>query len=132
MGVILGGKLWARLACYDAVPTVNAGATAATAEAGFGFEQKRDEQLKVIVSRIVGQVDGWGPGTRFRLENGQVWQLSDDSNAVYNLNSPAVKIERAMLGGFEMAIEGVKRAPRVKPLESLWQLKQVATSTRRC
>jgi hypothetical protein len=96
--------------------TLRAAPVAAT-EAGFGLEQKRDEQLKVIVSRIVGPVEGWGPRTRFRLENGQVWQVSDDSTAVYNLKSPNVKIERAVLGGFEMEIEGAKRAPRVKRVE---------------
>jgi hypothetical protein len=130
----------ARLVCYDAVPianavanavansVANAGATTvstttlraapvAATEAGFGLEQKRDDQLKMIVSRIVGPVEGWGPRTKFRLENGQVWQVSDDSNAVYNLKSPTVKIERAILGGFEMEIEGAKRAPRVKRVE---------------
>jgi hypothetical protein len=136
-----------RLACYDAVPLANVGGNASAntvsttqahppaagattlstttlraapvvaSEAGFGLEQKRDEQLKVILSRIIGPLDGWGPRTQFRLENGQVWQVSDDSNAVYNLKSPAVKIQRATLGGFEMEIEGAKRAPRVKRLE---------------
>jgi hypothetical protein len=92
-------------------------APVAANEAGFGLEQKRDEQLKVIVSRILGPVEGWGPRTKFRLENGQLWQVSDDSTAVYNLQSPKVKIERAVLGGFEMELEGAKRAPRVKRLE---------------
>ncbi len=89
----------------------------APTEAGFGLEQQRDRQVTQIVSRIVGVVEGWGPRTKFRLENGQVWQVSDDSSAVYNLKSPSVKIERAVLGGFEMEIEGAKRAPRVKRLE---------------
>jgi hypothetical protein len=146
-----------RLACYDALPLVNAAnatttSTATTTaaantvstlstkqapppptaaattvsttslrpastEAGFGLEQQRDQQVTKIVSRIVGALDGWGPRTQFRLENGQVWQVTDDSSAVYNLKSPGVKIERAVLGGFEMEIEGAKRAPRVKRLE---------------
>jgi hypothetical protein len=109
----------------QAPPPLVAGATSvstttlrpAPTEAGFGLEQQRDQQVTKIVSRVVGVVDGWGPRTQFRLENGQVWQVTDDTSAVYNLKSPKVKIERAVLGGFEMEIEGAKRAPRVKRLE---------------
>jgi hypothetical protein len=121
----------ARLACYDALvwqPQPGAAARADTAPmpgqtlpvpaiALFGMEHQNDQQVKEISSRIVGNLDGWGPRSKFRLENGQVWQVSDDSSAVYNLKSPKVKISRALFGGFEMEIEGAKRAPRVKRLE---------------
>lgn len=119
----------ARLACYDALvpaatlPTAGTAlvspppAPAAATVATFGLEQQRDQQLKDISSRIVGDVDGWGPRTRFKLENGQVWQISDDSSAIYALKSPRVKISRAVFSGFEMEIEGAKRAPRVKRVE---------------
>jgi hypothetical protein len=83
----------------------------------FGMEHQSDRQVKEISSRIVGNFEGWGPRSRFRLENGQVWQISDESSGVYALKSPRVKIARAVLGGFEMEIEGANRAPRVKRLE---------------
>jgi hypothetical protein len=124
----------ARLACYDALvllpqSTSNSRAqalgTLGTPAAGppvpavalFGMEHQVDQQVKEVTSRIVGDFEGWGPRTKFRLENGQIWQVSDDSNAVYSLNSPKVKISRAVLSGFEMEIEGAKRAPRVRRLE---------------
>jgi hypothetical protein len=125
----------ARLACYDALklqPPSTAGAVRAAgagapalpgetvpvpAIALFGMEHQNDQQVKEINTRLIGIFEGWGPRTKFRLENGQVWQVSDDSNAVYSLKSPKVKISRAVLSGFEMEIEGAKRAPRVKRLE---------------
>lgn len=137
----------ARLACYDALPlarpaaspaapvapvarvapaaaapaavrTVPAGALpAASPPEAFGLEQQRDRQLNEIASRIVGTFEGWGPRSRIRLDNGQVWQISDDSTAVVYLSSPAVKVVRAVLGGFVMDIEGAPRSPRVRRLE---------------
>jgi hypothetical protein len=120
----------ARLSCYDTlVLPLPAGATPrpdaplpgeivpVPAVALFGMEHQNDRQVKEINTRILGNFEGWGPRSRFRLENGHVWQISDDSSAVYALQSPRVKISRAVLGGFEMEIEGAKRAPRVKRLE---------------
>jgi hypothetical protein len=120
----------ARLNCYDSlVLPLPSGVLArpdmplpgeivpVPAVALFGMEHQNDRQVKEINTRVVGSFDGWGPRSRFRLENGQVWQISDESSAVYALKSPRVKIVRAVLGGFEMEIEGANRAPRVKRLE---------------
>jgi hypothetical protein len=121
----------ARLACYDAVKLLPPSSAAPRPDAPvmpveilpvpaialFGMEHQTDQQVKEVSSRIIGSFEGWGPRSKFRLENGQVWQISDDSNAVYSLKSPKVRISRAVLSGFEMEIEGAKRAPRVKRLE---------------
>jgi hypothetical protein len=120
----------ARLACYDALLLPLPSGTLARPDAPlpgevvpvpavalFGMEHQNDRQVKAISSRIMGNFDGWSPRSRFRLENGQVWQISDDSSAVYALKSPKVTISRAVLGGFEMEIEGANRSPRVKRLE---------------
>jgi hypothetical protein len=120
----------ARLTCYDTLvlplPAANSpradvplpGAIVPVpAVALFGMEHQNDRQVKDISTRILGNFEGWGPRSRFRMENGQVWQISDDSSAVYALKSPRVTISRAVFGGFEMEVEGANRAPRVKRLE---------------
>lgn len=127
----------ARLACYDAIALpgvgsragwgapVNATVTppsvlAATPErpgpeGTFGLEaRQRDGTADALASRIVGSITQFENGTRFTLENGQVWQIVDDTRGVYALENPPVRIERAFLGSFLMTIEGVNQRPRVR------------------
>ena len=130
------GDAAARLACYDqialdepraaaqaararpAAPAAAAAAlpAAATATADFGLPraQGAPEQL---VSRFEGRFEGWGPNSRIRLANGQVWQITDGSSAVYYLPSPKITVRRAMMGGFVMDVDGVNQLPRVRRVE---------------
>lgn len=127
----------ARLACYDAIALPGVGSragwgapvgTPAAAQAAaapgsvspppggnFGFENRLPEGTpEVMTSRIVGDVGYFENGTRFTLENGQVWQIVDGTRGAYALTNPPVRIERAMLGSFLMRIEGVNQSPRVR------------------
>lgn len=133
----------ARLACYDAIalpgigsragwgapvatlgPAAAPAAPAAPTAAGavtpppggnFGFENRLPEGApEVLTSRIVGEVGFFESGTRFTLENGQVWQVVDGTRGAYNLTNPAVRIERALLGSFLLRIDGVNQTPRVR------------------
>ena len=118
----------ARLACYDALPltALTAPAAAATPSATpastppvaatFGL-QRADETVLEIVSSIPGLFEGWRAGDRIRLANGQLWQVSDDSTAVYDLRDPKVTVRRAAMGTFVLDIEGARRLPRVRRLE---------------
>lgn len=113
----------ARLACYDALSpsspaTVAAPAAApGTGAAQFGLEQRATEGIDAVESRIPGRFEGWSPGTRIRLENGQVWQVVDGSRGVYWLDAPRVKVSRASFGTFMLEIEGARLAPRVRRVE---------------
>lgn len=105
-----------RLACYDALPAPAAAASATAAN--FGLEVKAMQAAPgEVTSRIEGRFDGWGPKSLIRLANGQLWQISDDSDAVLSLNSPQVTIRRAVLGGFRMELDGTNRTARVKRLQ---------------
>lgn len=123
----------ARLACYDAIalpgvgsragwgapvgaPTSPAPGAAPAATGGdFGLENRQREGVPdTLSSRIVGKVSEFANGTRFTLDNGQVWQIVDDTRGVYELDNPPVRIERALLGSFLMTIEGVNQRPRVR------------------
>ncbi len=118
----------ARLSCYDALPvaplpTAATGpaasapaAPATTAAASFGLERPVDG-MQEISSRIAGQFEGWRAGARIRLANGQLWQVIDDSSAVYDLRDPKVTVRRAAMGSFMLDIEGARRMPRVRRLE---------------
>ena len=116
----------ARLACYDALPlgaaaaappaVASAAAATPALAATFGL-QRADEAVLEIVSSIPGLFDGWRPGDRIRLANGQLWQVSDDSSAVYQLRDPKVTVRRAAMGTFVLDIDGARRLPRVRRLE---------------
>ena len=128
------GDASARLACYDAVPLpASAGATTSAAAAAgpapmatpastpnltssFGLTRP-DQKLPDIRSHIVGAFEGWEARTRIRLANGQVWQISDDSSASYNLRDPKVTVRRAAMGSYMLDIEGAKNMPRVRRVE---------------
>ncbi len=123
-----------RLACYDAItvppapstplPTARLPGAAPTAAvpptptAAFGLESRRlPDALDEVRSQITGRFEGWGPGTRFTLANGQVWEVSDGSYGTYNLQSPAVTVQRASMGTFMLQIEGAGKAPRVRRVQ---------------
>jgi len=132
-----------RVACYDGLPVAQRTSPAATsaaaatpiatpaaptakalaaqpptaaAVAGFGMERVGSE-LAEIRSRISGRFEGWSPRARLRLDNGQVWQVVDDSSGFYDLADPQVTVRRAAMGTFMMEIAGARRAPRVKRVE---------------
>lgn len=126
----------ARLACYDALPLA-AAATAATPAAKampapqtaraampaaaastpaeqFGLSSAQLRQADTLETEIMGRFEGWRPKQLITLANGQVWRISDDSSAVYNLQNPRVTVRRGVLGAFYLEIEGVNQSPRVR------------------
>lgn len=114
----------ARLACYDAIPVGAPFAAAAvpssTPEQRFGMEQKRpaDTTPTSIESTIDGRFTGWGPNTRFKLANGQVWRIVDGSSAEF---APAtqqkVRIVRNVFGTMFLEIEGSNNSPKVRRVD---------------
>jgi hypothetical protein len=112
----------ARLACYDAMQLPAKAATAAPAASAvavsrFGQETVRPAgappDLKRIESRLVGRFEGWRSNQQLALENGQVWRIADDSEALYELQNPKVIVHRGVLGAFFLEIEGVPFRVRV-------------------
>jgi hypothetical protein len=114
-----------RVACYDAIP-VAAPAKAAVAAhaadpaANFGLsaaQMRKPSEADAVESTLLGTIDGWGPGTIFRLANGQTWRVADDSsNSIIEQQNPKVRITRNALGTLFMEIEGTNKAPRVRRL----------------
>jgi hypothetical protein len=120
-----------RLACYDAIPvgaapvaaapapaSAAAAAPAASPEQGFGLrpvvKKQQDVEPSSIRSSVVGRFDGWGPGTIFRLANGQVWKVTDDTDAVLPIvQNPNVEITRGLIGAYFLQVEGHTNSARV-------------------
>ncbi|MBH9552482.1 hypothetical protein [Inhella gelatinilytica] len=129
-----------RLACFDAIagppagsgqwgaPVARTGAQSpgkadsphsATAtpspEQSFGL---RGGDTSSVQSRIQGSFDGWKPRQRFRLANGQLWEVTDGSSGHYlTMHEPQVKIVKGALSGFYMDIEGVTQRLTVRRIE---------------
>jgi hypothetical protein len=116
-----------RVACYDAIPVgaVGPGAAAAVApartpEQNFGLEavKQREAQPASIRSTVVGDFDGWGPGSQIRLANGQVWRVIDGSDAVLPRTKDApVTIERNVFGTLFLKVDGGNSSAKVRRVQ---------------
>ena len=117
-----------RVACYDAIPVgvaAPAAAAAATAptrtpEQNFGLEavKQREAQPASIRSTVVGDFDGWGPGSQIRLANGQVWRVIDGSDAVLpRTKDAAVTIERNVFGTLFLKVDGGNSSAKVRRVQ---------------
>lgn len=91
-------------------------APAAMPAPGFGLNRPA-EQPEAVTTTFPGTFSGWAPRQRLKLANGQVWQVADDSDGVYDLRDPKVTIRRTLFGSYVMEIEGAKRTLRVRRVE---------------
>jgi len=119
-----------RVACYDAIPVGAAGpaagapaaatAPARTPEQNFGLEavKQREAQPASIRSTVVGDFDGWGPGSQIRLANGHVWRVIDGSDAVLpRTKDAAVTIERNLFGTLFLKVDGGNSSAKVRRVQ---------------
>lgn len=121
----------ARVACYDAIPVgvarpaavasaAVAAAPARSAEENFGMEavKQREAQPRSVQSTVVGNFEGWGPGSQIRLANGQVWRVIDGSEAVLPRRTDAkVTIERNLFGTIFLRADGSNSSAKVRRVE---------------
>jgi hypothetical protein len=133
----------ARVACYDAIPlaakaspapvAASAVAPAATPAAApvpvpaaapastFGLsatQMRKPDEPNFIESTLLGRIDGWSGSTQFRLANGQIWRVADDSTgSITEAENPKVRITRNALGTMFLEIEGTSQAPRVRRVQ---------------
>lgn len=114
----------ARLACYDAI-ALNATPAAVAAparnkDADFGLEavKQRAAEPASVSSTVVGEFEGWGPGSQIRLANGQVWRIIDGSEAILPRKRDAkVTIERNMFGTLFLKVEGSNSSAKVRRVQ---------------
>ena len=116
----------ARLACYDAIE-LNAkpaapvlAAAAPKREASFGLDavKKREAEPVSVTSTVVGDFEGWGPGSQIRLANGQVWRIADGSEAILPRKRDArVTIERNLFGTLFLKVDGSNSSAKVRRVQ---------------
>ncbi|HVT31558.1 MAG TPA: hypothetical protein VHE32_02865 [Rhodanobacteraceae bacterium] len=69
-----------------------------------------------IVSRIAGDFVGWEKGTVLKLANGEAWEVRDDEPLIASReNAPAVTIEKGLIGGWRLSVEGHEEIAHVIP-----------------
>lgn len=105
----------------DAAAQTEADATPETsAVEEFGAEQV-EERIERLDARLVGDFTGWAGNTKFRLDNGQVWQQTKNYIPDYEprepIAQPRVTISRGLMGSYNLKIEGVKRIVQVKRIK---------------
>lgn len=95
----------------------------APATAAAGPIRKRDGSVEFypdegdrqeVRSRIDGEFTGWNGRTRFKLQNGQIWQQAESGSRESGMNSPEVTIKPALLGSWLMHVRGCNCSVRVK------------------
>ena len=68
-----------------------------------------------IASTLVGEFAGFGKGRQYTLENGQVWDQTDDARVSgVRKQSPKVKITPGLMGVWYLQVEGVNTRAKVR------------------
>lgn len=99
-------------------PAASESAPDSGGESGFGLEEQRAEETKLIRSRIAGTFDGWSGKTEFPLENGQVWRQSAGGKLVAKaVDNPEVEIRRGFMGVYYLQVEGYNRTVKVRRIK---------------
>ncbi len=71
-----------------------------------------------IVSRIPGLFKGWSGSTEIKLENGQVWRQTDDSQFVgIHLQNAVAHIKPGMIGGWTLQVDGYGSYAKVERVQ---------------
>ena len=83
----------------------------------FGNEQL--ENVREIVARMEGTFEGWDGPTRFRLDNGQVWETVERIRftPLAPIPNAKVTIRRGAFNSYRMQVEGYNRWYQVKRIE---------------
>lgn len=80
----------------------------------FGMLPGGDEGDNLLESRVVGEIRNPRQGTRFTLENGQVWQQVERTRRNYRATNPKVEIKEGFMNSYRMRLEHLNGRIRVR------------------
>lgn len=94
----------ATAAANGAADDGDAGAPARTAAAPRALPP--DLEIRTIKARLKGKVEGWAPGTEFRLDNGQTWKvLKGEITLRRPLESPEILVVPGLAGRWFLQVD---------------------------
>ena len=76
-----------------------------------------EDETDQITSRILGEFKGWSGHTKFQLENGQIWQQSNEGLLIVRINNPTVIIKKSFFGTYNLNVEGVNSTVKVRRIQ---------------
>ena len=76
-----------------------------------------EDETDQITSRILGEFKGWSGYTKFQLENGQIWQQSNEGLLIVRINNPTVIIKKSFFGTYNLNVEGVNSTVKVRRIQ---------------
>ena len=85
----------------------------------FGNERiaQVEDEADQITSRILGEFKGWSGYTKFQLENGQIWQQSNEGLLIVRINNPTVIIKKSFFGTYNLNVESVNSTIKVRRIQ---------------
>lgn len=82
-----------------------------------GFEGAATDK-NTIVSRLIGEFDGWDGETIFELENGMVWKQDEtDRFFTRNMVNPEVTIKAGLFNSWRLSVEGYNKSVKVERIQ---------------
>ena len=82
-----------------------------------GFEGGRKDK-NAIVSRLIGDFNGWDGDTIFTLENGMIWkQKETDHFSTRTLVNPVVTIKSGMFKSWRLSVEEHNESVKVERIQ---------------
>lgn len=80
-----------------------------------GFKDYRGERDE-IVSRVPGTFTGWGLGTNFTLENGQVWRVIEADSPLegIRMTNPEIHITPGLFDSWNLQVKGYNKSAKVE------------------
>ena len=85
----------------------------------FGNERiaQVEDEVDQITTRILGEFKGWSGYTKFQLENGQIWQQSNEGLLIVRINNPTVIIKKSFFGTYTLNVEGFNSSIKVRKIQ---------------
>lgn len=86
----------------------------------FGQEQLKTSSKKEVTelhSRAIGKFKMWEKGLEVKLENGQIWEITDHRSAYHMVENPKISIEKGIFDSYLLGIEGLNKRFRVKRIK---------------
>jgi hypothetical protein len=67
-----------------------------------------------MATTAVGDFDYWREGQRVELSNGQVWEITNETELYHPAENPQVTIEKGFFSSYYLRIDGLSKALRVR------------------